>query len=57
MDRYHLIQDAIDRGTEASQIIENDDFMKEVLYGKYEIEIDKQAKGNNTPDSDDWGER
>ncbi|MCM1083346.1 MAG: hypothetical protein NC428_07700 [Clostridium sp.] len=33
MDQYHLIQDAIDRCREANQVIENDDFMKEVLYG------------------------
>ena len=57
MDRYHLIQDAIDRGTEAGQIIENDNFMKEVLYGRYEFEIDKSAKDSSGPDTDDWDTR
>ena len=33
LDKYHLIKDAIDRGIEANIIIENDGFMKEVLYG------------------------
>lgn len=57
MDRYHLIQDAIDRGTEAGQIIENDNFMKEVLYGRNEFKIDKSAKDSSDPDTDDWGTR
>ena len=33
MERSHLIMDAIYRAEEAGQIIELDDFMKEVLYG------------------------
>lgn len=39
MDKYHLIQDAIDRCQEAGYQIENDGFMKEVLYG-YQAEGD-----------------
>ena len=34
MDQYHPIQDAIDRCTEAKQLIENDEFMKGILYGR-----------------------
>lgn len=33
MDKYHLIQDAIDRCQEAGYQIKNDGFMMEVLYG------------------------
>jgi hypothetical protein len=32
-DRYHLMQSAILRKEEVGQIVETDDFMKEVLYG------------------------
>ena len=33
MDRYYLIQDAIDRAAEANVKIRYNQFMKEVLYG------------------------
>lgn len=54
MDRYHLIQDAIDRCQEAGYQIENDGFMKEVLYGyqgdgKYYTE-QPGARGEEEPD-------
>lgn len=34
-DRYYLIQDAIDRASEANVKIRYNQFMKEVLYGQY----------------------
>lgn len=41
MDKYHLIQDAIDRCTEAHQVIEMDDFMRSILYGDYSQEMEE----------------
>lgn len=40
IDRYHLIQDSIDRCIEAHQAIEMDDFMRNILYGDYENDLE-----------------
>lgn len=54
MDKYHLIQDAIDRCQEAGYQIKNDGFMQEVLYG-YRTEEEYYteqpgARGGEEPD-------
>lgn len=44
LDRYHLIQDAIDRKKEANQVVELDDFMRETLYGSYALNINSKPQ-------------
>lgn len=41
IDRCHLVQDAILRAEEAQQLLEMDSFMKEVLYGYSDSELDE----------------